>query len=96
MQVCCISVKAAKHEDSPSTRFMKAMGYEGIDVRGFKGLDNTTYGSVIYDLKGEDLARKKAIGTAKYSLYIFSLAEGYAINFVLLLLNRILLSSDTE
>lgn len=59
---------SAKHEDSPSTRFMKALGYEGIDVRGFKGLDNTTYGSVIYDLKGKDLARKQEIGTAKYSL----------------------------
>lgn len=59
---------AAKYEDSPSTRFVKAMGYEGVDVRGFKGLDNTTYGSVIYDLKGEDLARKQEIGTAKYSM----------------------------
>ena len=53
--------------DSAATRFMKALGYEGIDVRGIKELDNTSYGSVIYDLKGEDLARKKAIGTAKYS-----------------------------
>ena len=54
--------------DSAATRFMKALGYEGIDVRGLKGLDNTSYGSVIYDLKGEDLARKKEIGTAKFSL----------------------------
>ena len=53
--------------DSAATRFMKALGYEGIDVRGIKGLDNTSYGSVIYDLKGEDLARKKEIGTARYS-----------------------------
>ena len=53
--------------DSAATRFMKALGYEGIDVRGIKQLDNTTYGSVIYDLKGEDLARKKEIGTARYS-----------------------------
>ena len=53
--------------DSAATRFMKALGYEGIDVRGIKELDNTSYGSVIYDLKGEDLARKKAIGTARYS-----------------------------
>lgn len=37
--------------DSPSTVFMKALGYEGIDVRGLDGLDNTSYGSVIYDLK---------------------------------------------
>ena len=47
---------------------MKAMGYEGVDVRGLKGLDNVSFGSVIYDLKGEDLARKKEIGTAKYSV----------------------------
>ena len=60
---------AAKYEDSPSTRFMKALGYEGIDVRGFKNLDNTTYGSVIYDLKGDDLARKNEIGTARYSTH---------------------------
>ena len=67
----------ARYEDSPSTRFMKAMGYEGIDVRGYKGLDNTKYGSVIYDLKGEDLDRKNALkaekntadGGVKYSLY---------------------------
>jgi len=53
--------------DSLATVFMKSLGYEGIDVRG-TGLDNTTYGSVIYDLKGDDLARKKEIGTAKFSI----------------------------
>lgn len=53
--------------DSRATVFMKALGYEGIDVRG-TGLDNTTYGSVIYDLKGEDAKRKAEIGTARYSL----------------------------
>lgn len=36
--------------DSYATVFMKAMGYEGVDVRG-TGLDNTGYGSVIYDVK---------------------------------------------
>ena len=36
--------------DSVGTRVMKKLGYEGIDVRGIKGLDNSTYGSVIYDL----------------------------------------------
>ena len=53
--------------DSLATVFMKALGYEGVNASG-TGLDNTKYGSVIYDLKGEDLARKKEIGTAKYSL----------------------------
>lgn len=44
--------------DSYATVFMKAMGYEGVDVRG-TGLDNTAYGSVIYDVKPE---------TVRYSL----------------------------
>lgn len=57
----------ARYEDSPSTRYMKKWGYEGVDVRHLKALDNTKYGSVIYDLKGEDLARKQEIGTARYS-----------------------------
>lgn len=37
--------------DSLSTIFMKELGYNGIDVRDFELLDNTKYGSVIYDLK---------------------------------------------
>lgn len=41
--------------DSASTIFMKNLGYEGVDVRGLNGLDNTGYGSVIYDLHPEDL-----------------------------------------
>lgn len=39
--------------DSPSTIFMKNLGYEGIDVRGLDRFDNTGYGSVIYDLKNK-------------------------------------------
>lgn len=46
--------------DSASTVFMKRLGYEGVDVRGTE-LDNTKYGSVIYNLKGEDLARRQEI-----------------------------------
>lgn len=41
--------------DSYATVFMKNMGYEGVDVRG-TGLDNTAYGSVIYDVKPETVA----------------------------------------
>lgn len=41
----------AQKADSISTRFMKKLGYEGIDVRHIKEFDNTKYGSVIYDLK---------------------------------------------
>ena len=37
--------------DSVSTRFMKALGYDGVDVRHLSYFDNTNYGSVIYDLK---------------------------------------------
>ena len=33
---------------SLSTMVMEALGYEGIDVRGIKDLDNSSYGSVIY------------------------------------------------
>lgn len=40
--------------DSPSTMFMKALGYEGVDVRHINSFDNTAYGSVIYDLKSKD------------------------------------------
>lgn len=36
--------------DSLSTIFMKELGYNGIDVRGYEMYDNTGYGSVIYDL----------------------------------------------
>ncbi|MFA6664419.1 MAG: hypothetical protein WCS21_08920 [Lachnospiraceae bacterium] len=61
--------------DSASTRFMRTLGFEGVDVRGYDGrdtqsggLDNTAYGSVIYDLKGKDKQRKEDIGTARYSL----------------------------
>ena len=41
--------------DSLTTRIMKELGYEGIDVRGIKGLDNAMYGSVVYDLKPESV-----------------------------------------
>lgn len=47
-----------KSDVAPSTLIMKALGYEGIDVRhldhdaqGLAGLDNFKFGSVIYDLK---------------------------------------------
>ena len=58
--------QSATH-DSASTMLMKKLGYEGIDVRGIDQLDNTKYGSVIYDLKGDALKRKQEIGTAKFS-----------------------------
>lgn len=42
-------------EDSASTIFMKELGYEGVDVTGLEGLDNTEFGSVIYNLRPEDM-----------------------------------------
>ena len=54
-----------KTGDSLSTIFMKALGYEGVDTRhlqddgSWAGLDNTTYGSVIYDLKPETIVEDK-------------------------------------
>ena len=50
--------------DSASTVFMKQLGYEGIDVR-HTDLDNTAYGSVIYDLKADDLSRRQEILNAR-------------------------------
>lgn len=37
-------------QDSLSTIFMKELGFNGIDVRFIPEVDDTTYGSVIYDL----------------------------------------------
>jgi len=63
-----VNYPESKTADSIATRVMKRLGYEGVDVRHIDQMDNTTYGSVIYDLKGEDLARKQEIGTARFSL----------------------------
>lgn len=40
-------------QDSLSTIFIKELGFNGIDVRKLKNLDNMGYGSVIYDLKNK-------------------------------------------
>ena len=40
--------------DSVSTQFMKSLGYGGVDTRGTRFAD-TTYGTVIYDLKEESI-----------------------------------------
>ena len=41
-------------DDSLSTVFMKMLGYNGIDNRAISSMDNTGYGSVIYDLDDEN------------------------------------------
>jgi hypothetical protein len=38
----------SKYVESASTRVMKKLGFDGIDVRGLEKYDNTSYGSVIY------------------------------------------------
>lgn len=50
-----IDRKTSETHDSPSTILMKKLGYEGVDVRHIKEMDNQTYGSVIYDLKQESI-----------------------------------------
>ena len=39
--------------ESASTRIMRALGFDGIDVRGYPELDNFQYGSVIYGAKAK-------------------------------------------
>ena len=64
----------SKHDD---IRYSLDLGYHAGDLGKAEslgnqsgGLDNTAYGSVIYDLKGKDKQRKEDIGTARYSLDI--------------------------
>jgi hypothetical protein len=38
----------SNYVDSASTRVMKALGFEGVDVRGIPDYDNTNYGTVVY------------------------------------------------
>ena len=38
----------SKYVESASTRVMKKLGFDGVDVRGLEKYDNTAYGSVIY------------------------------------------------
>lgn len=58
--------EASMRADSRATVFMKSLGYEGIDVRG-TALDNTAYGSVIYDLKNAGVPIEES-GKVQYSV----------------------------
>lgn len=44
-----------RRSDSASTRLVKHFGYEGVDVRHIPSMDDTEFGSVIYDLKPETI-----------------------------------------
>ena len=46
-----------KTQDSASTLVMKALGYDGIDVRHIPEMDNFSYGSVIYDVKPDTIIK---------------------------------------
>jgi hypothetical protein len=43
-------IESHSNKTTIGTELIKSLGYEGIDVRG-TGLDNSMYGSVLYDLK---------------------------------------------
>jgi len=53
--------------DSASTLFMKALGYEGVDVRG-QSLDNTYGGTVVYNLDLEDVDSSQNNWREKYMI----------------------------
>ena len=57
----------AYKKDSLATVFMKALGYEGIDTRG-TALDNTAYGSVIYDLREDSVLYSDREDTSIYDI----------------------------
>lgn len=42
--------KKLAYKDSAATQLMKMLGYNGVDVSGIRGLDDTRYGSVVYNL----------------------------------------------
>lgn len=49
--------------DSPSTFFMKSLGFDGVDTNGVEGIDNTTYGGVIYRDTSSDVVDLKNLMT---------------------------------
>lgn len=59
--------KSESHGNQTSERNTGAYGTGTYFVGDEKIIGNTEYGSVIYDLKGKDLARKQEIGTARFS-----------------------------
>ena len=70
----------ADKEDSLATVFMKSLGYEGVDTRhlnkdmnGTAGLDNTSYGSVIYDLKPDTIVEcldEELLSTEEFDMFV--------------------------
>lgn len=77
-----IKDKDSNNTDSLSTVFMKALGYNGIDVLDIPKLDNTTYGSVIYDLnESKNDPRIKALYKDGMGTWTLDLADGYETSY---------------
>ena len=77
-----IKDKDSDNTDSLSTVFMKALGYNGIDVLDIPKLDNTTYGSVIYDLnESKNDPRIKALYKDGMGTWTLDLADGYETSY---------------
>jgi hypothetical protein len=49
---------ATKQVDTASTRVMKKAGFDGVDVRHISEADNSSYGTVVYDLVDPSLPEK--------------------------------------
>lgn len=62
-----VESRHGQKKDSLATVFMKSLGYEGIDTRGTQ-LDNTAYGSVIYDLKEDSVLYSERADLDVYDL----------------------------
>lgn len=77
-----IKDKDSNNTDSLSTVFMKALGYNGIDVLDIPKLDNTSYGSVIYDLnESKNDPRIKALYKDGMGTWTLDLADGYETSY---------------
>lgn len=71
---------------APSTLIMKQLGYDGIDVRhlnkdadGLSGLDNFSYGSVIYDLKEAHQDQTVYTAISRYEDFVYKYGKNSAL-----------------
>lgn len=76
---------AQRHEGSQSfsTVFMEWNGYNGVNVSGIDGYDNTKHGSVIYDLSKvntdmEEVSPKNLFTGFDYSSYDNTIVQGFS------------------
>ena len=73
------NIEKASKQTTVGTQLLKALGYNGIDTRGVgesaatTGLDNTSFGSVIYDMQdtidGSEPSIKEFLGGEDYAKY---------------------------